>query len=154
MVHLSWTKNFWLKTIFMTFSFLLVLFIVQNLKKFLWQIQNYNNALFLTQNGPFASIFFWKIVTIILIYLLVPFIVENLKKILPLDPELWECAFLAPKMAYFPNENCFRKPVHEPCFFYSCLSIRQKSKSDINLLLKYWWLKNTEISLTKSHFCL
>ena len=48
----------------------------------------------------------------------------------------------------------FRKTVNEPCFFYSCLSTCQKSKSDINLLVKYWWFKNTEISLAESHFCL
>ena len=27
-----------------------------------------------------------------------------------------------------------------------------KIKSDINLLMKYWWLKNTKISLAESHF--
>ena len=48
----------------------------------------------------------------------------------------------------------FRKPVNEPFFFYSCQSTCQKSKSDINLLVKYWWLNNTEISLSESHFCL
>ena len=63
---------------------------MQNLKKFLQRIQNYDNAPFL---GPQWSIypkqmFFWKIITIILIYLLAPFIVQNLKKILPADPEL------------------------------------------------------------------
>ena len=31
----------------------------------------------------------------------------------------------------------FKKPVNEPCFFHSCLSTCQKSKSDINLLVKY-----------------
>ena len=40
------------------------------------------------QNGPFAPIFFKKIVNIILIYLLAPFIVQNLKKILLADAEL------------------------------------------------------------------
>ena len=29
-----------------------------------------------------------------------------------------------------------------------------KSKSDINLLVKYWWFKNNEISLAENHFCL
>ena len=40
----------------------------------------------------------------------------------------------------------FRKPVNEPCVFHSCPSTCQKSMSDINLLVKYWRLKNTEIS--------
>ena len=48
----------------------------------------------------------------------------------------------------------FTKPVNKPCFFHSCLSTCQKSKSDINLLVKYWWLMTTEISLAKSHFWL
>ena len=40
----------------------------------------------------------------------------------------------------FPQMRIFfRKPVNEPCFFLSCLSTCQKSKSDINLLVKYWW---------------
>ena len=55
----------------------------------------------------------------------------------------------------FPQMRIFfRKPANEPCFFYSCLSTCQKSKSNINLLVKYWWFKNTEISLAESHFCL
>ena len=48
----------------------------------------------------------------------------------------------------------FRKTVNEPSFFYSCLSPCQNSKSDINLLVKYGQLKNTEISLAKSLFWL
>ena len=44
----------------------------------------------------------------------------------------------------------FRKTANEPSFFYSCLSPCQKSKSDINLLVKYGQLKNTEISLAES----
>ena len=61
--------------------------------------------------------------------------------------------FLGPKWPIYPNKNFFRKPINEPCFFYSCLSTCQKSKSDINLLVKYWWFRNTEISLAESHFC-
>ena len=99
--------------------------------------------------------FFWKIINIILIYLLAPFIVQNFKKILPADPELWGCAIFGPKMAHFPKwEFFFRKPFNEPCFFHSCLSTCQKSKSDISLLMKYWRLKNTEISFAESHFWL
>ena len=52
------------------------------------------------------------------------------------------------------NEIFFRKLVNEPCFFHSCLYTWQKSKSDINLLVKYWQLKNTEISLAGSLFWL
>ena len=64
------------KTIFTIFIFLLVLFIVQNLKKFLQQIQNFDNALFFGPKMVHSSqIFFGKIITIILVYLLAPFIV-------------------------------------------------------------------------------
>ena len=66
------------------------------------------------------------------------------KKILPVDPELCGCAIFGPKIAHFPKwEFFFRKPVNEPYFFYLCLSTWQKSKPDINLLVKYRWLKNT-----------
>ena len=83
-------KIFLVQTIIITFIYLLALFIVQNLKKFLQQIQSYEDVPFL---GPKWSIcpkqiFFWKIINIILIYLLAPFIVQNLKKILPADREL------------------------------------------------------------------
>ena len=72
-------KFFLVQTIIITFIYLLALFIVQNLKKFLQQIQSYEDAPFL---GPKWSIcpkqiFFWKIINIILIYLLAPFIVQN-----------------------------------------------------------------------------
>ena len=109
------------------------------------------------QNGPFNPhnfFFVWKIINIILIYLLAPFIVQNFKKNLPVDPGLGACTIFEPKMAHFPKWEIFRKPVNEPCFFHSCLCTCQKSKSDINLLVTYWRLKNTETSLTKSHFWL
>ena len=85
------------------------------------------------------------------IYLLNLFIVQNLKKFLRRIQSYKDAQFLGPKWHISPNENFFRKPVSKPCFFHSYLSTCQKSKSDINLLLKYWQL-NTEISLAKSHF--
>ena len=48
-------KNFLVQTIVITFIYLLALFVVQNFKKFLKRIDNYGDATFLTQNGPFAS---------------------------------------------------------------------------------------------------
>ena len=91
-------KIFLVQTIIITFIYLLALFIVQNLKKFLQQIQSYEDAPFLL---------FLKIINIILIYLLAPFIVQNFKKILPADPELWGCAIFGPKMAHFPKWEFF-----------------------------------------------
>ena len=95
--HLFWT-NVLVQTIGTTFIYLLAIFIVQNLRKFLQRIQNYGDAPYL---GPKCSIcpkqiFFWKIITIILIYLLALFIVQNFKKILPADPEFWGCAIYGP----------------------------------------------------------
>ena len=73
-------KIFLVQTIIITFIYLLALFIVQNLKKFLKQIQSYEDAPFW---GPKWSIcskqifFFLTIINIILIYLLAPFIEKN-----------------------------------------------------------------------------
>ena len=63
-------KFFMVQTIIITFIYLLVLFIVQNLKKCIQWIQSYEDAPFLPQ-----TIFFRKIINIILIYLLASFIV-------------------------------------------------------------------------------
>ena len=119
-------KIFLVQTIIITFIYLLALFIVQNLKKFLQQIQSYEDAPFL---GPKWSIcpkqiFFWKIINIILIYLLAPFIVQNFKKILPVDPELWGCAnpelwgcaIFGPKMAHLPKWELFQKTCSRALF--------------------------------------
>ena len=54
-----------------------------------------------------------------------------------------DASFLDPKWANFPQRKFFRKPVDKPSFCHSSLSTFQKSKSDINLLMKYWWSKNT-----------
>ena len=103
-------KIFLVQTIIITFIYLLALFIVQNLKKFLQWIQSYEDVPFL---GPKSSIcpkqIFWKIINITFIYLLAPFIVQNFKKILPADPELWGCAIFGPKMAHFPKWEFFQK---------------------------------------------
>ena len=148
-------KIFLVQTI-MSFIYLLAVFIVQNLKKFLQWIQSHEDVPFLDPKWSTCpkQIFFWKIINIILIYLLAPFTVQNSKKILPVDLEL-RCTIFGPEMAHFHKWIFFiRKPVNEHCFFHSCLSTRQKSKSDINLLIYYWRLKNTEISMAKSHFWL
>ena len=62
--------------------------------------------------------------------------------------------FWAQSGPFTSNKISSRKPVNDHRFFYSCLPTSQKSKSDINLLVKYWWFKNTEISLAESHFFL
>ena len=98
--------------------------------------------------------FFWEKIAITFIYLLVPFIVENCKKILTADSDLWGCTIFGPKMVHLPELEFFRKPVNKPCSFHSCISTCQKPKSDINLLMKYSRLRNTDISLAERHFWL
>ena len=130
-------KIFLVQTIIITFIYLLALFIVQNLKKFLQQIQSYEDVPFL---GPKWSIcpkqfFFGK--------LLISFsstyqplsLCKILKRFFQWIQSYEDAQFLGPKQPVSPNENFFRKPVNEPCFFHSCLSACQKS--DINLLVKY-----------------
>ena len=103
---------------------------------------------FRAQNGPFVLNKFFLVQTIIItfIYLLALFIVQNLKKFFQRIQSYEDVQFLGPKWPISPNENFFRKPVNEPCFFHSCLSTCQKSKSDINLLVKYWQLKRMLMS--------
>ena len=146
---------FLVQTIIITFIYLLPIFIGQNLKKILTaDPELWGCTLFGPKIVHLPQRFFWKIINITLIYLLAPFIVQNLKNNLPADPELWGCAIFGPKMAYFPKWEFFQKPVNKPCFFHSCLSTCQKSKSDIYLLMEYWRLKNTEISLAENNFWL
>ena len=71
------------------------------------------------------------------------------KPLLLLSSNYWPLSLCKSLKKPSPNENFFRKAVNDPCFFHSCLSTCQKSKPDINLLVKYWQLKNTEISLAK-----
>ena len=58
MSNLSWTKKFSVQTIVITSIYLLALFIVQNLKKFLQQIQNYDDAAFLGPKWSMCPNFF------------------------------------------------------------------------------------------------
>ena len=112
---------------------------------------------FRAQNGPFAlnNFFLVKTVNISFIQLLALFMVQNFKNILRTNPELWGCTIFESKMAHLPPKYFFFwKPINNTCSFHWCLSKCQKSKSNINLVMKYWWSKNTEISLVKSHFWL
>ena len=110
---------------------------------------------FWDQNCPFATnSFFWELLQSFSSIYWPLSLCKILKKIFQQIQSYEDVQFMGPKWPISSNENFLRKPVHELCFFYSWLSACQKSKSDINLLVKYWWLKNTEISLSESHFCL
>ena len=148
---------FLVQTIIITLIYLLALFIVQNfLKNLTTDPQLWGCSIFgLKMVHLSQKNFLEKNVNIIFIYLLVPFIVQNFKTIIKADTELWGCTIFGSKMAHLPKQFFFfRKPVNKPCFFHSSLSLCQKSRSDINLLKKYWWLKNAENSMAKSHFWL
>ena len=99
---------------------------------------------------PFSPIenFFKKTVTKISMYLLVPFIVQNLKKVLKTDPELWGRAIFR-----LLNEIFFRKAISKPCRrVHLCLSTCKKLESDVNPLMRYRLLKNTENLIGRGHF--
>ena len=124
---------------------IIITFIYQNFKKILWWTQSYEDAPFLGPKWYICPNFFWKIINIILIYLFAPFIAQNFKKILPADSELCGCTILGPKMAHFPKWEIFSENL-----LRSLVSFVHA----INLLVKYWRLNNTEISLAESHFWL
>ena len=120
------------QTIIINFIYLLALFIVQNFKKFLHQIQSYEDAPSL---GPKwficpKQICFLKIINIILIYLLAPFIGQNFKKILPAGPELWGWAIFVPKMAHFPKWEFFLENLFMSLgsFIHAYLHIKNQSQ--------------------------
>ena len=151
MAHLSWTKFFLVQTIVITFIYLLALFIVQNLKKFLQRVQNFDDALFF---GPKRSIwlkqtFLWgKIIIIILIYLLAPFIVQNLKKFFQ--------QIQSYKDAHFPKLELFQKICLRALFllfmriYMPKIKVRYWSISEIMMIKEYWNLIGREpfLSLT------
>ena len=151
-------KFFLVQTIIITFIYLLALFIVQNLKKFLQHIQSYEDVPFLVPKWsiclPPKKILIGKLLKSFSSTYYSLSLCKIFKKFFHRIQSYEDVQFLGPKWPISPNENFFRKPVNEPCFFHSCLSTCQKSKSDINLLVKYWRLKNTEISLAESHFWL
>ena len=85
---------------------------------------------------------------------IIPFIFQNVKKILSADPKLWGCVIFGHKMAHFCWWEFSQKTCWWAWFFQSCQCNCQKSKSDINLLMKHWRLKNIKSSLAESHFWL
>ena len=153
---LALNKKFPVKTINITFIYQLAPFIVHNLKKiFLKQIQSYEDAIF----GPKMVHLPHPITPFTPIYPkmvhLTPFIAQNSKKFWMWIQTYEYVLFLHPKWPICPNMIFFRKTLNKPCSFHFpyCPSTFQKPKSlNINLLMKYWWLKNTEISLAESHF--
>ena len=134
------SKNFLVQTSIITFTYLLAvgLFHCAKFKK-----NSYSRfgvirlCHFWAQNGPFATIFFGKLLKSFSSTYQPLSLCKILKKFFQRIQSYEDVQFLGPKWPISPNENFFRKPVNEPCFFHSCLSTCQKSKSGINLLVKY-----------------
>ena len=116
-------------------------------KKLLKQIQSYEVVPFL---GPKWSIcpkqiFFGKLLISLSSTYYPLSLCKLLKTFFQQIQSYEDVQFLDPKWPICLNGIFFRKPVNEPCSSHSCLSPCEKSKSDINLLVKYWRLKSTEI---------
>ena len=130
-------KIFLVQIIIITFIYLLSLLIVQNFKKFSQQIQSYEDASFLGPKWSICPNFFLEKLLTSFSSTYQPFpLCKILKKFFHRIQSYKDVQFLGPKWPISPTDNFFRKPVNEPCFFYSCLSTCQISKSDINLLVK------------------
>ena len=123
-------KISFVQTIIITFIYLLTIFIVQNLKKFLQRIQSYEDAPFW---GPKWSIcpkqiFFGKIINIILTYLLALSLCKILKNFFQ-RIQSYENVQLLGQNEPFPRIRIFfRKPVNEPSFIHACLHAKNQSQ--------------------------
>ena len=135
---------------------LLAPFILQNFKKILGAHPEFREcAIF----GPKMihlswTKFFWYKPLLLLSSTYWPFSICKILKKSYSGSRIMMTRPFGPKMIQFPKSEFFRKPFNDTCFFNSRLSTCKKSKSDINLLVKFWRLKNTEISLAKAHFWL
>ena len=121
---------FLVQTLIITFIYILLLFIGQNLKKILTADPELCGCtLFGPKIVPLPQRFFRKIINITLIYLLAPFIVQNLKKIFQ-RIQLWGCAIFGPKMAHFPKWDFFRNLLISLVSFIHAY-LRAKNQSQI-----------------------
>ena len=148
-------KFFLVQAIIVTFIYLLALFTVQNFKKLLQWIPSYKDMPFL---GPKWSIcpktnFFLENYQYHSHLPISPFHCAKLKKNPSSRSRVMRMRSFWAQNSPFPQMIIFfRKTLNEP-FFLSFMSIYMpKIKADINLLVKYWWLKNTATSLAESHF--
>ena len=150
-------KKFLVQTTVITFIYLLALFIVKNFKKILttdpelWRYTIFGPKVL---HFPQTIFFFLENYYHHSHLRISPFHCAKLKKNSSSRSVMRICNLWVQNGPFPQIRMFFRKPVNQPCLFYSCLSTCQKSNSEINLLVKYWWLKNTEISLAESHFCL
>ena len=123
-------------------------------KQSLQWIQSCEDVPFWLLNDPFARQKFFLEKTIFFSSTYWPLSLCKIKKKKILEPiqSYEDMPFLHPKWSICPNKNFFGNSAHESFSFHSCLSKFQTPESETNLLIKYWWLKNTEISLSESCF--
>ena len=127
---------FLVQTIVITFIYLFALFMVQNLKIFLQQMQSYDDAPFLDPKSstcPKQMFFSGQFLSTYKPLLLC----KMLKNFFPQSQSYENAQFFGQKWPISPNEFFSRNPVNESFLFNSCLPTCQKSKPDINLLVKF-----------------
>ena len=131
--------KFLVQTIVITLIYLLALFIVQNFKKIFTTGPKLRRcAIFGPKVVLFpTNIFFWENYYYHSHLPISPFCCANFKKNSSSGFSYEDVPLWAQNGPFPQRKFLFRKPVNGPCFFYSCLSRCQKSKSDINLLVKY-----------------
>ena len=83
-----------------------------------------------------------------------PFHCTKFEKLLQRIQSYEDAQFLDPKWRICQNKNFSENLLWALFLSFMPISTCQKSKSDINLLVKYWRLKITEISLAKRDFWL
>ena len=124
-------KIFWYNII-ITFIYLLALFIVQNLKKFLHQIKSHGDALFLGPKWSFApnKILFGKLL-ISFSSTYQPLSLGNiLKKFFQWIQSYEDAQFLGSKQPISPNENFFSEKLLMSLvsFIHACLHAKNQSQ--------------------------
>ena len=118
--HLAWTKTFWQKIHCAKFKEILTA------DPELWRCTFFGSKIpHLPQTNFFLEIYYYHSNLPIS-----PFHCTKLKKSSSSrSRSMRMLQLLGSKWPISPNLNFFRKPVHEPCLFYLCLSTHQKSKS-------------------------
>ena len=131
-------KFFFCSNHFYQFHLYIGTFHCAKFKKFLEKIHIYEDAPFLGPKWSICPNFLFGKLLISFSSTYQPLsLCKSFKKFFQRTQSYEDAQFLGPKWPIPPTENFFRKPVNQPFFFHSCLSTCQKSKSDINLLVKY-----------------
>ena len=121
-------KIFLVKTVIITFIYLLTIFIMQNLKKFLQRIQSYEDAPFLDPKWSICAkhFFFHSYLPIS------PFHWGKFKKKSSSGSRVSRMHNVWAQNGPFSQMTIFfRKPANELCFFQSCLSLHVTHQGQI-----------------------